>query len=64
MSGSAYDIIRDINKKNGKGDYNTSCRHYCEIDNEPYCAIKMDMVFCTENCAYCEVLDNVKCSSK
>ena len=57
MSGSALEVIRDINKKNGFETYNTDCRHYCEIDDEPYCDIKMDMLFCTENCAYCEPLD-------
>ncbi len=56
MSGDAMEIIRNINKANGAETYNTDCKHYCECDNEPYCAIKMDMLFCTENCAYFEKL--------
>ena len=54
MTGNVMEVINNINKANGVQTYNTSCKHYCECDNEPYCAIKMDMLFCTENCAYFE----------
>jgi len=33
--------------------YNTECKYYSEVDYKPTCAIKMEMMFCSKNCAFC-----------
>lgn len=35
-----------------KQPYNIHCFHYQELDGNPICAIKMDMCFCGQDCAY------------
>lgn len=36
-----------------KFPYNTNCRNFSFIDGEPLCSIKMDLLYCNDNCPYC-----------
>ncbi len=36
-----------------KFPYNTKCRNFSFVDGEALCSIKMDLLYCNDNCPYC-----------